>query len=208
MKKKKFIILIIIICAGLIIWYFNTFTIKTNYEIIESEKIVDEITIIQISDLHGSSFGRNNKELIKKIEKEKPDIICVTGDMYTAKDEKGKQIALKLLQELAKSYKVYFVNGEHDCDEKFIQNLKDNEVNVLDYKKETIAIKNTKINLYGITNQYYSATFDLKNAFEINKEEYNILLAHIFQTLKNLNNLELIYHYVEIHMEDKLDFHF
>ena len=129
MKKKKFIILIIIICAGLIIWYFNTFTIKTNYEIIESEKIVDEITIIQISDLHGS--------------------------------------------------KVYFVNGEHDCDEKFIQNLKDNEVNVLDYKKETIAIKNTKINLYGITNQYYSATFDLKNAFEINKEEYNILLAHI-----------------------------
>lgn len=180
MKKKKFIILIIIIiCAGLIIWYFNTFTIKTNYEIIESEKIVDEITIIQISDLHGSSFGRNNKELIKKIEKEKPDIICVTGDMYTAKDEKGKQIALKLLQELAKSYKVYFVNGEHDCDEKFIKNLKDNEVNVLDYKKETIAIKNTKINLYGITNQYYSATFDLKNAFEINKEEYNILLAHI-----------------------------
>ena len=144
MKKKKFIILIIIICAGLIIWYFNTFTIKTNYEIIESEKIVDEITIIQISDLHGSSFGRNNKELIKKIEKEKPDIICVTGDMYTAKDEKGKQIALKLLKELAKSYKVYFVNGEHDCDEKFIQNLKDNEVNVLDYKKETIAIKNTK----------------------------------------------------------------
>lgn len=111
MKKKKFIILIIIIiCAGLIIWYFNTFTIKTNYEIIESEKIADEITIIQISDLHGSSFGRNNKELIKKIEKEKPDIICVTGDMYTAKDEKGKQIALKLLQELAKSYKVYFVN--------------------------------------------------------------------------------------------------
>lgn len=179
MKKKKFIILIIIICAGLIIWYFNTFTIKTNYEIIESEKIVDEITIIQISDLHGSSFGRNNKELIKKIEKEKPDIICVTGDMYTAKDEKGKQIALKLLKELAKSYKVYFVNGEHDCDEKFIQNLKDNEVNVLDYKKEIIAIKNTKINLYGITNQYYSATFDLKNAFEINKEEYNILLAHI-----------------------------
>ena len=83
--------------------------------------------------------------------------------MYTAKDEKGKQIALKLLQELAKSYKVYFVNGEHDCDEKFIQNLKDNEVNVLDYKKEAIAIKNTKINLYGITNQYYSATFDLKN---------------------------------------------
>ena len=100
-------------------------------------------------------------------------------NILTAKDEKGKQIALKLLQELAKSYKVYFVNGEHDCDEKFIQNLKDNEVNVLDYKKETIAIKNTKINLYGITNQYYSATFDLKNAFEINKEEYNILLAHI-----------------------------
>ena len=39
MKKKKFIILIIIICAGLIIWYFNTFTIKTNYEIISKDII-------------------------------------------------------------------------------------------------------------------------------------------------------------------------
>ena len=30
MKKKKFIILITRICAGLIIWYFNTFTLKTE----------------------------------------------------------------------------------------------------------------------------------------------------------------------------------
>lgn len=63
---KKFIILIIIICAGLIIWYFNTFTIKTNYEIIESEKIVDEITIIQISDLHGVHLEEITKNLLKK----------------------------------------------------------------------------------------------------------------------------------------------
>ena len=57
--------------------------------------------------------------------------------------------------------------------------LKQNGVNVLDYKKEEITINDTKINLYGITNQYYSPTFNLKNEFEINKEEYNILLAHI-----------------------------
>lgn len=75
------------------------------------------------------------KNLLKNRKRKTWYYLCNRRYVYS-KDEKGKQIALKLLKELAKSYKVYFVNGEHDCDEKFIQNLKDNEVNVLDYKKK------------------------------------------------------------------------
>ncbi len=179
MKRKKLLIVLFIIALTILIWWFNTYMIKTTYVTIESTKIKNEITIVQISDLHGVSFGKDNKNLIQRIKKENPDIICATGDMHTANDEKGKQVAFNLLTELAKEYKVYFVNGEHDSSEGFMDMLKQNGVNVLDYKKEEVTINNTKLNLYGITNQYYSPTFNLKNEFEINKEEYNILLAHI-----------------------------
>ncbi len=179
MKRKWILILLVIILICLFIWWFNTFTIKTTVTEIVSDKIKNEIKIVQISDLHGSTFGKDNNKLIRKIEKENPDFICVTGDMYTAGDEKGKQVAKNLIVTLAEKYDVYFVNGEHDSSEEFMNELKANNVKVLDYKKETIEIKDTKLNLYGITNQYYSPTFDLANEFEINKDEYNILLAHI-----------------------------
>ncbi len=177
--KKKHLIMLFLIILIILIWWINTYTIKTTYVTIESDKIENEIKIVQISDLHGAVFGKNNKNLIEKIKKENPNIICVTGDMHTANNEREKQIAFNLLTELAKEYKVYFVNGEHDSSEGFMDMLNQNGVNVLDYKKEEITINNTKLNLYGITNQYYSPTFDLNNEFDINKNEYNILLAHI-----------------------------
>ena len=152
MKRKWILILLVIILICLFIWWFNTFTIKTTVTEIVSDKIKNEIKIVQISDLHGSTFGKDNNKLIRKIEKENPDFICVTGDMYTAGDEKGKQVAKNLIVTLAEKYDVYFVNGEHDSSEEFMNELKANNVKVLDYKKETIEIKDTKLNLYGITN--------------------------------------------------------
>ena len=44
---------------------------------------------------------------------------------------------------------------------------------------ELIKIKDTEITFYGISNAYFSPTFDLSNEFELNKNTYNILLAHI-----------------------------
>ncbi len=161
------------------LWLFSTFTLKTTEVEIKSEKINDEITIVQITDLHGSDFGMNNSFILKKIEKAEPDFVVVTGDMYTRGSDEGKNTAQKLLKKLGKSYDVYFTNGEHDNEEDFIAELKKNNINVLDYKSEDITIGETDIRLYGITNVYYSPTFDLKNEFILDDSRYNILLAHI-----------------------------
>ena len=61
----------------------------------------------------------------------------------------------------------------------FLLKLKEYNINVLDYKSEDITIGESDIRLYGITNVYYSPTFDLKNEFTIDESKYNILLAHI-----------------------------
>lgn len=184
MKKVKniFIAFVVIILA----WYLNIKLISNTKIEIANKKINNEIKIVQISDLHGMKFGINNTKLKNKIKKINPDFIVVTGDMYTAKDTFGMENAVNLLKSLSEKYIVYFVNGEHDNDEEYKNRLKKCGIHVLDYKKEQITIKDTKINLYGITNVYYSNTFDLKNEFALNKEEYNILLAHI----SNLNSFE------------------
>lgn len=178
-KHKKLIIALEIIFLVVFFWWFGTFRIKINSITIASDKIKDKITIVHITDLHGSSFGKNNEKLIKKIDEQKPNIIVATGDMYSAGDEKGKQVAFQLLTELAKSYPTYFVNGEHDSNESFMENLKAHNVKVLDYQDEIITIGNTNLHFYGISNVYYSPTFNLNHEFTLDPENYSILLAHI-----------------------------
>lgn len=180
-KKKKNVSFrwLVFSFAVFCLWLFSTFTLKTTEVEIESERIKNEITIVQITDLHGSDFGMNNSFVFNRIHRAEPDFVVVTGDMYTRGSEEGKNTALKLLSKISKNYDVYFVNGEHDNDEDFIAELKENDVNVLDYRLEDITVGETDIRLYGITNVYYSPTFDLNNEFTLDKSKYNILLAHI-----------------------------
>ena len=177
MKRIKWLLLATL---GLVLcWWFNTCTLKTDRVVIESEKIKDTVTIVQLTDLHGASFGFNNSRLKDRIRKEEADLIVVTGDMYTAGDEKGRDKALSLLTELAQDVPVFLVNGEHDADSDYLEQCRQAGVHVMDYKTETLQVGKTTLRLYGITNQYYSPTFDLTNEFTLDQEAYSILLAHI-----------------------------
>ncbi len=161
------------------IWLFSTFTLTTEQVEIKSDKIKNEITIVQISDLHGSVFGMNNSWITKKIDEAQPDFVVITGDMYTRESEDGRNTAVKLMKKISENHDVYFVNGEHDNDEEYYNELRENGVKYLDYKSEDITVGKTPLRLYGITNVYYSPTFDLNNEFTLDESKYNILLAHI-----------------------------
>lgn len=172
-------IIIIILLAA---WWYNNFTLCVSETEIRSKKINDEITVIQLSDLHGAVFGKGNSRLIGKVEKQDPDIIFITGDMYTHGENGGTETALDLMRELAKEYDVFYVNGEHDYAYKntsFFDDLRSCGVNVMDYKDEVITIKNTHLHVYGITNAQYSGTFNLENAFKKDDKNFSVLLAHI-----------------------------
>ena len=162
------------------LWWFETFTLTITRVEITSSNIHNTIKIVQITDLHGASFGRDNQSLLKKIAQEEPDVVVSTGDMYTNGDEAGKETAVHLLSELAKSYPVYVVNGEHDNDEAYMEALRQNDVHVLQDQMETITIGETTLQLYGIDNVYYSPTFSLAKEFDPPKTNlFSILLAHI-----------------------------
>lgn len=176
---KKAINLVLVLALIVFVWWFNTYTLKTETLEISDSRIKDEVTIVHISDLHGYEFGRENQSLIDGIREQEPDLIVATGDMFSNGSEQGREVALKLLTALAEIAPVYYVNGEHDNSDSFNSELEQAGVNVLDYEDEVVEIGRTKLHLYGINNVYYTNSFDLANEFEIDDSSYNILLAHI-----------------------------
>lgn len=176
--KKRYIVIVSILLIIIVIWAYSAFSLEVTHTEICSGKINNEIKIVQITDLHGMSFGKDNERIINAVRKEAPDIVAVTGDMFSYGDVAGKDVAISLLTALAKEFRVYFVNGEHDNNKEFTDILEKNGVNVLAYKDELLDIGNTRIHIYGITNVYYSPTFNLENAFEKDNAHFNLLLAH------------------------------
>jgi len=82
-------------------WLFENFKIVVSVTTISSPKIRSTVTIVQISYLHGYSFGLDNNYLLRAIEEQQPDIVAVTGDLFNRGDNRGKARALNLIKVLS-----------------------------------------------------------------------------------------------------------
>lgn len=183
--------------------YENKCLEKVEYSI-ENKKIpkeFDNFNIVQISDLHNAEFGKKNNKLLKYIDELKPDIIAITGDLVDG-EKANFEVALNLVDELSKKYKVYHIIGNHEQNA-LTKKGKDGYKEYFNklYKKDIINLNNefieikrgdASINLYGlvIPLECYRYLFDkkemididesyIKNSLgDINESKYNVLLAH------------------------------
>lgn len=67
---------------------------------------------MQLSDLHGRRFGRDNRRLIRAVLALEPDMIALTGDMAGSLRE--LRALPPLLEALSAAAPVYAVNGNHE----------------------------------------------------------------------------------------------
>ncbi len=77
----------------------------------------DELKIVQLSDLHAASFGKNQKKVLKKLERIAPDLVVITGDLIDRRrthTDKDMKPALVLLKELADRFPTIRVDGNHE----------------------------------------------------------------------------------------------
>ncbi|WP_295087627.1 metallophosphoesterase [Ruminococcus sp.] len=178
-KKKSAKWLCLFLLAG--IWWFSNFTLKTTEVTISSTKISSKIRIAVLSDQHVSKLGISNKTILKTICRAEPDMVFILGDMYTSgSDWELMHKPVELAKDVISSgYPVYCVTGEHDYDERYIEELKKVSAKVLAYDEEYVEIKGERLRIIGIDNVYYSPTFDLKNEYTLDGDSFNILLAHI-----------------------------
>lgn len=73
----------------------------------------DGFTILQLTDLHGASFGPGNTRLLEAVRAVKPDLIAATGDMINCEHDGGGVFA-SLAGSLTRDCPVYYVAGNHE----------------------------------------------------------------------------------------------
>lgn len=181
-KKRRVVLLFLvsILLIGMLFWYINNFTFTVTKTTITSPKVSAPITLVQLSDLHGASYGKDNARLIQSVSKQNPDLICITGDMYTNGNQESMEVAINTMEQLTSIAPVYFVPGEHDRSEQYLQTLEEAGITVLSYSQTSLSVGQDTISLYGIDNAYYSDTFNLFYEFDRpNQQNFSILLAHI-----------------------------
>lgn len=187
--NKKLIICFIIFIFIVSIFAFNTKLIVRKYEI-QSDKIDSNIRIALVTDLHSCYYGENQKELVDCIDKEKPDLILLAGDI--ADDQLPYDNTIKFLTGVSNKYPCYYVSGNHEYWTREIDKVKqifrDHEVRVLEGENQEININNQMINICGVDDfEIGEQAYDLQlenTTKDRDNSLYTILLAHRPEQIK------------------------
>lgn len=88
----------------------------TEYEIKDDRipKLFHGCHIVQLSDMHNVSFGKDNIELIEAVKRLQPDILVVTGDAIVGKPGEDVIHAANTINALVDIAPVYFSLGNHE----------------------------------------------------------------------------------------------
>lgn len=174
---KLLILIILIILYSFFIGTKGIFIKEYKINTTKIDKQMHGLKIVQFSDLHyGSSVNEKMiKELVRKINETKPDIVIFTGDLIDERHkltDNEKNFLIKNLKNINAELGKYYVNGEEDFEEaSLILNL--SEFINLDSNEQLVYLKSSiPIVLLGKDT--------IKNYFELNKENkfFKILAIH------------------------------
>lgn len=195
MKKKRIIVFIIFcIVLFLFIWYENKHLVINHY-VYESEKIgedLDGFKIIQISDLHNTSFGKGNNKLLTLIKNQNPDIIVLTGDLVDS-NHTNIELALEFAEAVNTICPVYFITGNHekwlseDDLNELLTGLNERGIIVLDNETRIISKGRTSFCLVGLDDDNLLDD-TLMELLQTHENELSVVLAHEPQYIQNYAN--------------------
>ena len=181
-RKNIFAAICVFVCAFSFIAFSNELTV-TKYTI-ETDKLNKPIRIVFLADLHSCIYGKNQEELILKIEEQKPDLILMGGDI--ADDEMPHDGTIELIKGISNKYDCYYVTGNHEFwsgEVGAIKNfLREYGVYVLEGERKIVEVKEQFINICGVDDTAIGkAAFkkQLDNAFvSVDRNLFTILLLH------------------------------
>lgn len=186
-KKLKisilFFFILFVVCS--VFSYFPTVEIETI------EKCENPVRFAVVSDLHSCRYGKNQKKLIKMLDKYNPDVVFLVGDIIDNDiPEKNAKI---FLEQISRKYKCFFVSGNHEYFEgkKYSQEritciksyLRAINIQVLEGDCASLKIKNKTFDICGIDDPKFISEEKWKNQLsnaysKTNKNNKKILLSH------------------------------
>ena len=186
-KQTKIILSVLIIVIILLFSAFDNRLKTVNYKI-KTDKISDDVKIALIADLHCCLYGENQSEIISAIDKQKPDIVLLAGDVFD--DYYINDNSHILINDIAQKYKTYYVSGNHEWWSgkmyEHFEYLQYAGVTVLRGDSDRLTINENTILISGVDDpevnvydtSYTTYEEQLKMvAKDISSESYNILLT-------------------------------
>ena len=173
---------------------------QTVHYHLKSNKIKEPVTMVMLADLHNHVYGERNEELLKEIRMQKPDLICIAGDMLIGHSQISYETAQETVKALAGEYQVYYGLGNHEARmkhdlpiygtryEDYMAPLKAAGVHVLVNEFLDVRIGVNELRIYGYDlpmkyfekfNNYFFEDSQIEEVLGKCKEEtYSILIAH------------------------------
>lgn len=178
--------------AGWIAWG-NTALVLTTYTL-SSGKLPKQFSgyrIAQVSDLHNAQLGKGNKKLLWMLERARPDLIAITGDLIDSR-RTDLTVALDFAAEAGKIAPCYYVPGNHEARVpeygRLKEGLRDRGIVVLTDEAVTIQRAGAEITLLGVEDPSFQRGDLRRDAKKVMRGKlqglvgqeapYTILLSH------------------------------
>lgn len=213
--KRALCVILTLFVAFSIVTIWGNISLSVEKYNIGTDKldIGNGFKIAHVSDYHNTHNKFLNDAVLSSLKEEKPDLIVLTGDLVDCRKtdiENGIDFVSKII-EIAP---VFYVTGNHECNlsidsqsdfDNMIEDLKSLGVKVLRGENSVITLPNSeKINVFGIDDPYFHCSFaseiqyatdSLCSFLEVNKNEFNILLAHHPEQIEIYSqyNFDLVY---------------
>ncbi|NQX58366.1 metallophosphoesterase [Paenibacillus qinlingensis] len=170
--------------------YILSSTLWVKYSLIHlGDPASKKVTVVQITDLHGQTHFINGS-LSKMVNRVNPDLVMITGDLASTKEELDK--VLKEIRQI-KCERLFFVPGNHeryglvqsrfqlnsDQDyEAILRTIGDANITVLSNREFPVDIGDKKWLIYGFDNSLYGKERLTMRVDELHSFDVIIMLAH------------------------------
>jgi len=165
------------------------YTIKVN------KKSFNGFKIVFISDLHHSSIVSKKfiKNIVKKVNDMKPDLIILGGD-YVSSEIKYIKPVFEILKTLSANKGIYGVLGNHDMNvskNKILMAMEKAGIQSLDNQSYWIENGDERIKLGGVADFIYGHPKIENTIFDVLHHDYVILVSHNPDYVDEVKNLKI-----------------
>jgi len=181
MKRGLKILLVLL----LVVWSVETWIPVTDKMTIDIKDADMEARMVLVTDLHSCYYGKEQKSLITMIEKQKPQVILFSGDIFDDRlEDKNAQFVFEYMVD---KYPCYYVTGNHEYWSNRADEMKDYlrgiGVQVLEGDCKSIELDGFEFDICGVddpTDMTIEEWEKQLTAAEAKTQEshYKILLSH------------------------------
>jgi predicted MPP superfamily phosphohydrolase len=189
MSKKKICgvaaVLFAVVAGGIFLHEQNSRLTVRKYRI--PDDIGGKLRIVQLSDLHGELFGRQNCELRRRIDSLAPDAVFCTGDML---DDCGKSDSeiFSFFRSLADEYPLFCIVGNHEnrrgVADRFVNELSSYGATVLRNEVCETEVSGVRLGILGLDEYSGRHSYNNRSAVPelmeklMQTDGYHIVLSH------------------------------